>query len=322
MKKPKIIAIVGPTACGKTGMGIAIAKRVGGEVIAADSRTVYRGMDVGTAKVEGEGGGRGVKGEGQREEGWDVHRLFVKPPCTVEGIPHWGIDLVEPDEPFSVSDFQTYADEKIREICARGNVPILVGGTGLYIRAVIDRPNFGGAVPSAELRAEIERMTDNEIWEAIAALDPDAAAAIDDQNRRRLVRALEILRTNGGTLADHQEFGEPLYDALQIGIDIDREALYARIDQRVDEMVAKGLVDEVRVLMEKYGADSVAMTGIGYRQIVQFFEKKMSLRDAVLRIKYDTRHYAKRQETWFRRDARIVWVRSVEEAVGVVEGWA
>jgi tRNA dimethylallyltransferase len=157
------------------------------------------------------------------------------------------------------------------------------------------------------------------VLEEIAARDPDAAAEIDDRNRRRLVRALEILRTTGGTLAEHQEFGAPIYDALQIGIDVPREALYARIDQRVDEMIGYGLVDEVRKLLEQYGPESQAMTGIGYRQIADFFAKKESLRDAVKRIKYDTHHYAKRQETWFRRDPCILWVATIDEAEHAAE---
>ncbi|MFA6017937.1 MAG: tRNA (adenosine(37)-N6)-dimethylallyltransferase MiaA [Patescibacteria group bacterium] len=315
-KLPKILVVCGPTCSGKTGVGIALAKRFGGEVIAADSRTVYRGMDIGTAKPTadvdsppyqgGAGGGR-------------IESLFSDHPRMVDGVPHWGFDLVNPDEPFTVSQYQEYADKKIAEILDRGNVPIIVGGTGLYIRAIVDRPNFAGAAPDPLLRSELEAMSDNDLLEEIALRDPDAAAAIDDRNRRRLVRALEILRTTGGTLAEHQEFSEPIYDVLQIGMDVERSELFLRIDQRVDEMIGQGLIDEVRGLLERYGAESQAMTGIGYRQIADFFAKKESLRDAVLRIKYDTRHYAKRQETWFRRDERIVWVKTEKQAMLAVE---
>ncbi len=329
---PKIIAVVGPTCSGKTGIGIALAQRLGGEIIAADSRTVYRGMDIGTAKPEADvnrelspiyGGvglplrsSEGAKGGGG---GDSITSLFSERPRFVHSIPHWGIDLVNPDEPFTVSQFQAYADEKIGEILNRGNVPILVGGTGLYIRAVLDRPNFAGAVPSAEMRRELDGMSDNDLFEEIAERDPDAAATIDEKNRRRLVRALEILRTTGGALADHQAFETPMYDACIIGIDVPREQLYARIDARVDEMIGNGLVDEVRGLLAQYGAECQAMTGIGYRQIVEFFEKKTSLRDAVIRIKYDSHHYAKRQETWFRRDPRVLWVTSVDAALEIAD---
>jgi tRNA dimethylallyltransferase len=308
-KLPKILVICGPTCSGKTGVGIALAKAFDGEIIAADSRTVYRELEIGTAKPVAdkvlpllEGGPEGVLS------------LFAERPRVVEGVPHWGFDLIDPNETFTASEFQAYADQKIADILCRGKLPILVGGTGLYLRAVIDRPNFAGAAPNPALREELEAMTDNDLLEAIALRDPDAAAVIDDQNRRRLIRALEILLTTGGTLAEHRAFGEPMYDTLQIGMDISREDLYVRIDQRVDDMIARGLIDEVRNMITKYGNDAQAMTGIGYRQIGDFFAKKTSLRDAVARIKYDTHHYAKRQETWFRRDARIVWARNVREA--------
>jgi tRNA dimethylallyltransferase len=313
-KLPKILVVCGPTASGKTGIGITLAKRFGGEVLAADSRTVYRGMDIGTAKPEEDVDSR------QLAVGSSITSLFDHP-RLVESVPHWGFDLVDPNEPFTVSQYQEYADQKIAEILDRGNVPIVVGGTGLYIRAILDRPNFAGAAPDPALRAELDAMSDNDLLEEIAARDPDAAAAIDDRNRRRLVRALEILRTTGGTLAEHQEFGAPMYDALQIGIDVPREELYARIDQRVDEMIGHGLVDEARKLLETYGPESQAMTGIGYRQIADFFAKKEPLRDAVKRIKYDTHHYAKRQETWFRRDSRILWARTLAEAVRAAESF-
>ncbi len=320
---PKIVVICGPTCSGKTGIGLEVARRVGGEILAADSRTVYRGMDIGTAKPASDersllyqgGVGGGVAGS------MDIDVLFSDRPRLVESIPHWGFDLVDPDESFTVSQYQEYADKKIAEILERGHVPIVVGGTGLYIRAILDRPNFAGAAPDAALRAELDAMSDNDVLEEIATRDPDAAASIDDRNRRRLVRALEILRTTGGTLAEHQEFGEPMYDAFQIGIDVPREELYARIDQRVDEMIGHGLVDEARKLLEQYGPESQAMTGIGYRQIADFFAKKESLRDTVKRIKYDTHHYAKRQETWFRRDSRILWVKSAQEAVRAAESF-
>ncbi len=316
---PKILAVVGPTCSGKTGIGIALARHFGGEVICADSRTVYKGMDIGTAKSESDDNPPPF--QGGVGGGLSIDSLFSSRPRMVEGIPHWGIDLVDPNEVFTVSQFQEYADKKIAEIIARGNIPILVGGTGMYIRAIIDRPNYANTEPDAALRSELEAMTDNELLEEIASRDPDTASTIDDRNRRRLIRALEILRTTGKTLADRQEFAEPIYDALQIGITKPREKLYADIDLRVDEMIGRGLVDEVRVLREKFGDDCPGMSGIGYRQIVDFFQKKEQLRDAVIRIKYDSHHYAKRQETWFLRDSRILWVQNAAEAVGKAESF-
>ncbi len=296
--------MVGPTASGKTPAGIAIARAVDGEVICADSRTIYSEMDIGTAKPEG-----------KREWGEGGRMLGEETPLMVEGIAHWGIDIADPDETFTVSEFQEYADKKIAQIIGRGHVPILVGGTGLYIRAVIDRPTFAEVPPDPNFRAEIATLSNAQLFDEIAALDPDGAATLDEDNRRRLERALEILRGTGKTLADSRSFEPKKYDAILIGMDVPREELFARIDARVDVMVAKGLVDEVRTLLAKYGAEANAMTGIGYRQICEFLNGKSRLKDAILRIKYDSHHYAKRQETWFKRDARIVWVTSAQAAV-------
>ena len=314
MTLPKIIAIVGPTASGKTDVGIAVARAVDGEVIAADSRTIYRGMDIGTAKPMGK---RDWFPLLSKEGSGVVRGLGEEAALMVEGIPHWGIDMIDPDETFTAAEFQTYADKKIGEILKRGKMPILVGGTGLYISAVIDRPTFTDVPPNENLRAELATLSDNDLLEEIAAKDPDTAAVIDEKNRRRLERAVEILRESGKTLAEARAKAPAKYEALQIGIEVDREKLYERIDSRVDSMVAKGLVDEVRALRGKYGSDANAMTGIGYRQICEFLDGKMPLKDAIARIKYDSHHYAKRQETWFKRDERITWVKSAKEAVEV-----
>lgn len=301
---PKIIAVVGPTASGKSAVGLALARAFDGEVVAVDSRTIYRDMDIGTAKPVGE-----------RVLGGDLRQMAGEKPLMVEGVPHWGIDIVDPDEVFSVAEYQAYADQKIHEILERGRLPILVGGTGLYIRALLDRPNFTEVPPNESLRVELATLSNTELMAEIAERDPDTAATIDEDNRRRLERAIEILRATGKTLAETQKFDKPRYDALQIGIEIDREVLYARIDERVDTMIASGLVDEVRELRNRYGNNATAMTGIGYRQISEFLDGKTKLKDAVTRIKFDTHHYAKRQETWFKRDERIVWVRNAKEAI-------
>ena len=304
MALPKIIAVVGPTASGKTAVGIALARAFDGEVVAADSRTIYRGLDIGTAKPEGE-----------RLLGGDLKQMAGEKPLQVEGIPHWGIDIADPDETFSVAEYQKYADKTIDGILKREHVPIVVGGTGLYIRALLDRPNFTEVPPNDTLRVELATLSNAELVTEIAERDPDTAATIDEDNRRRLERAIEILRATGKTLAETQKFDKPKYEALQIGIDIDREELYRRIDERVDIMIASGLVDEVRELRNKYGNNATAMTGIGYRQISEFLDGKIKLRDAVARIKFDTHHYAKRQETWFKRDDRIIWVKTVQQAL-------
>ena len=252
---PKILAVVGLTASGKSSLGIQIAKEIGGEIIAADSRTVYRGMDIGTAKPVGEKSKSDLAIERQGQKNKNISELFSEKSLTVEGIPHWGLDLVNPDEHFTAADFKEYAEKKIEEILKRGNVPMLVGGTGLYVQGVIDNFTF------------------------------------------------------------EKTMGEPKYDALQLGIMIDREVVYDRIDARVDKMIAEGLVDEVRGLRDKYGCETKAMTGIGYRQICAFFDGYLKLRDAIAVVKLETRHYAKRQTTWFKRDDRIVWVEGFKEAM-------
>lgn len=313
MSLPRLLILIGPTASGKTAMSIALARAFSGEIIAADSRTIYRDMHIGTAKPQEDKPSLGAH--------VDIHAMFQEKPFMYEGIPHWGMNLRNPDETFTVSEFQTYADEKIREIIARGNLPILVGGTGLYVAAVVDRPSFAEVPPDPALRLELATKSNAELLEEIAERDPDTAEKIDVHNRRRLERALEILRATGMRLAEVQKRGEPLYDVRILGVDVPREVLYERIDARVDAMVAGGLVDEVRALRGKYGDSAPGMTGIGYRQMCSFLRGETSLRDAILLVKHDTRQYAKRQMTWFQRDARIFWVKDTQEALHNVQTW-
>lgn len=284
----KLIAILGPTASGKTGLGIEIAKKIEGEIIGVDSRQVYREMNIGTAKI------------------------------TSSGIPHWGIDLVDPDEDYSVADFKTYAEKKIDEILKRNHVPILVGGTGLWLSALIDNFDLTQTAGDPVLRAQLELRPLGDLFAEYKRLDPEGSETIDRENKRRVVRALEVCKITGKPFSKQQTKGEPKYDVLQIGLSVDRQELNLRIDQRVDEMIANGLVNEVRALKEKYGCEIDAMTGIGYRQICTFLEGKPSLGDAIQETKKATRQYAKRQMTWFRRDERIKWVSDLETVLEIV----
>ena len=304
--KPKVIVIVGPTAIGKTSVGIKIAKQINGEVISVDSRQVYRGMDIGTAKPSRE----------SDDSVESITDLFERP-YMIEGVPHWGIDLVEPDADYSVAEFKIFAETKIDEIVKRGHVPILVGGTGLWLRAVIDNFDLTQTAADPELRAELESKTKGDLFHEYKQLDPEGAEIIDKDNKRRLVRALEVTKLTGKPFSQQQSAGEPKYDVLQIGLRVDREVLNERIDQRVDEMIASGLVDEVRSLKDRYGCEIESMTGIGYRQVCAFLDGKESLEDAVKEIKQATRRYAKRQMTWFKRDKRIQWVDSSEDAIQI-----
>lgn len=283
----KILVIVGPTASGKTQLGIDLAHRFNGEVICVDSRTVYRGMDIGTAKS-------GVGGLGL-EVGMRM----------AEAIPHWGIDLVEPDEEYSVAEFKVYAEKKIEEIAARGKLPILVGGTALWVDAIVDNLDLPSVPPNPTLRAELEALSLEDLQKKLLDLDPDGGSVVDMKNKRRLIRALEVLEATGKSTQVMRQKGEPKYDVLKLGLDVPREELEYRINTRVDEMFKSGLLEEVLELKKRFG-NAPAMSGIGYRDT------------DVETIKKETRQLAKRQLTWFKRDPRIYWVKSAAVSVEIV----
>jgi tRNA dimethylallyltransferase len=236
-----------------------------------------------------------------------IHDLFTRP-YSVEGIPHWGLDLVDPDEEFSVSQFKTYAKERIADMHRRGKLPIVVGGTGMWIWALVDNLTLTDTPPNPELRAKLEARSLDDLFSEYKQLDPDGAEVIDRDNKRRVVRALEVTLATGKPFSAQMKKGKPLYEALQIGIEVSRDELFRRADDRVVEMVAHGLIDEVRSLKTKYGCEVNAMSGIGYRQICFFLDNKANLPAAIEDTKRATRAYAKRQLTWFRRDDRIIWI--------------
>lgn len=306
MKKlPKAVAIIGPTASGKSDIALKLAKKYKGEIISADSRTIYREMNIGTAKPP----------QDTRED--EVHEsiqdLFGGKKYVVDGIVHWGFDLVSPDESYDVHTYAGYAKEKIEDIIARGKLPIIAGGSGFYAKAIIDNPQYPENTVNQELRSQLDEMSLEEMCIYLQNIDGDAYESIDIQNPVRVKRAVEIIETSGKPWAEQEVENETYLNVLQIGINREREELYDRINARVDKMVAEGLVDEVRELKEKYGDDAPAMTGIGYRQIIKFLNGEMKLRDAIEELKRDTRHLAKRQLTWFKRDERIQWLDSFEE---------
>ena len=314
MALSKIIAVIGPTASGKTALGIELAKRFNGEIISADSRLVYKGMDIGTAKPK-----HGTSNEILNATTSSIQDLFRPKPYLVEDIPHWGIDLVNPDEDFNVSQFKACAEDRIAEIVKRGKLPIVVGGTGLWVDALIDNLTIPEVPPNAAIRAELELRGLDDLFAEYKRLDPVGAEVIDRHNKRRLVRALEVCRVTSKPFSSMQIKGRPKFDALKIGLDVEREALTQRIDNRVDEMIGNGLVNEVRALLKKYPADAIAMSGIGYRQIAFFLNGKANLAAAIEDMKRDSRAYAKRQMTWFKRDERIKWIKDFKEAQTLVE---
>lgn len=290
--KPKIVVVLGPTASGKTSLGVELAKEFNGEIISVDSRQIYIGMDIGTAK-------------------------------EVTPVPQWGIDLVNPDQEMTAAEFKEYADQKILEIVERGKLPILVGGTGFWIQAIIENLEIPAVEPDPALRSDLETKTVTELFEQYQELDPAGAEIIDSNNKLRLIRALEVSLKTGQPFSEQQSKGEPKYDVLEIGIGHDREVLYERINDRAQLMVDQGLVEEVRGLREKYGCAALAMTGIGYRQVCDYLKNvgtrhTLSLQDTIEQITKDTRHYAKRQLTWFRRDQKINWVEDVDQAKDLV----
>jgi tRNA dimethylallyltransferase len=278
---------VGPTAAGKTALSIDLAEAVGGEIVSADSRQIYRGMDIGTAKV--------TAAERAR-------------------VPHHLLDVVMPDQVLSLAEYQALAYAAIADIHARGRLPFLVGGTGQYIRAVIEGWSIPAVPPHPELRAELEAKASAEGAEALhgwlAALDSAAAARIDYRNVRRVIRALEVCLVTGQPITELQRKNPPPFDLLQIGVTRPRPELYARIDARVDQMMAAGLLDEVRRLdAAGYAWELPAMTGLGYRQIGEYLRAEVSLDEAIARIKQGTRRFVQQQYNWFRlTDPAIRWV--------------
>lgn len=283
----KLLVIVGPTAVGKTDIAILLAKRLNGEIISADSMQIYRGMDIGTAK-----------------------------PTLEEqaGIPHHLLDIVDPGQPFSVADYQTQARQKIEEIAARGRLPILAGGTGLYVRAVIDPYNFIPADTDWDLRARLRRQAQEAglaaLYQWLSEIDPIAAERIHANDERRIIRALEVYQTTGQPLSfwEQQTDKQPLYDLIMIGLNRPRAELYERINQRVDLMLEQGLLAEAQGLMAA-GLDEnfIASQAIGYKEFFAYLRGKESLAEATEKLKQGTRRYAKRQLTWFRADKRVQW---------------
>lgn len=233
---------------------------------------------------------------------------------VVEGVPHHLIDVAEPDEAFSVAGWKRLALKAARDIIRRGRLPIVVGGTGLYIRVIVDNLEPPAIAPSPRLRAGLESKTLSELRRLLKHNDPEAVKHIDLNNQRRIIRALEVAMMTGRPFLPQRKKGKPLFDVLQIGIDLPRAVLYRNIDERAELQIKEGLVDEVRGLFKHYDPLCPSLSAIGYRQIIEHLNGKMTLEEAVERIKFDTHAYARRQMTWFRRDGRIRWIRNPDDA--------
>lgn len=292
MKQPLII-LTGPTASGKTALSVALARRIGGEIISADSMQVYRHMDVGSAKVT-------------REE--------------MDGIPHHLIDVLEPEEAFNVTRFQEMAKAAVEEIRKNGHIPIVAGGTGFYIQALLYDIDFTENDGDMAYRHELEQTAAAQgpgvLHRLLREVDEPSANAIHENNVKRVIRALEFYKKTGTRISDHNEVErkkESPYSFAYYVLTMDRERLYERIDMRVDRMIEDGLVDEVKRLRAMgCTRDMVSMQGLGYKEILDFLNGEMSLEEAVYVIKRDTRHFAKRQLTWFKRERDVSWINQEE----------
>lgn len=292
-KKQPLIAVVGPTASGKTAVGIELAKEYNGEVVSADSMQIYKGMDIATAKPD------------EKE---------------MQGIPHHLISELEPASSFSVAEYVKLAQQKIVDIAARGKLPILVGGTGLYVSSLIDNINFDNAITDGSVRRklteEAEQIGNEAMLERLREVDPEAAEKIPAANLVRIIRALEVYEVTGIPFSRHKELNrmqDSRYNACMIGLTYkDRNVLYNRINKRVDIMLEKGLIEECRAVYENEKLGT-ACQAIGYKEFIPYFDGIKPKEECIDKIKQYSRNYAKRQLTWFRRDERIQWVEIEED---------
>jgi tRNA dimethylallyltransferase len=297
----KIIVVVGPTASGKTALALSLARRFGGEVINCDSRQIYREVEIGAAVEPGE---------------WRVARRgrSLRRVWFAGGVRHHLTNFLSPALTMSAAEYKRLAVAQIRAVLRRGRLPILCGGTGLYASAVIENFSLPEVPPDEAFRAATLARPADESVAALAAADPDYAARAG-RNPRYVVRALEVMRATGRTMTEMQQKGEPLFDALRLGVARPREELNERCERRFDLMMRAGLLEETRRLGERYGWQAPAATAIGHRQLGAFVRGEISLAEAVADAKAATRQYAKRQLTWFRRDSQIRWVEDEATAI-------
>ena len=296
MSKPRLVAVGGPTASGKTALSVALARAFDGEIINADSMQIYKNLDVGTAKPSAE---------------------------ERQGIPHYLLDFLSPETPYSVADFTAAADPLIRDITARGRLPLVVGGTGLYITSLLSGMAFAPEKTDPAIRARLQARADTEggaaLYAELQRIDPDYAAQVHPNNLPRVIRALELFEATGRRMSDQRREARPAeapYHALCLCLTCrDRAVLYSRIDRRVDEMVENGVLDEARQVYDHRDAYRTAAQAIGYKEFFPYFEGTANLTECTERLKQATRNYAKRQLTWFRRQNDAAWLYLDEEDV-------
>ncbi len=293
MQKPKVIVICGPTASGKTVLSIELAKKINGEIISADSMQIYKDMDIGTAKPD-------------REE--------------MQGIKHYLLDFVEPDTRYSVAQYKMDATNAIEEILKKKKTPIIVGGTGLYIDALIYGIEYTDMQIDEDYRNELDKIAQEQgtqkLYEMALKIDKQAMQKISPNDRKRICRVLEIYKATGKTKTEQEVESRKKgvkYDYKVFALNMEREILYNRINLRVDQMIEKGLIEEVKKLKEKYNKFPTAMQGLGYKEVVEYLEGKVTKEEMIEKIKMETRRYAKRQLTWFRKNKQTIWLDATKD---------
>lgn len=301
--KPIVYVIGGPTASGKSKLAVELAKKVNGEIISADSMQIYKEMNIGTAKVN-------------KEE--------------MQGVQHYLVDFVSPDERYSVSNFKKDAEKSIEEILEKGKTPIVVGGTGLYIDSLIYGIEFQNEEVDLEYREKLNKIADEKglesLYKKAQEIDPEAMKKISINDRKRIIRVLEIYHKTGKTKTEQElqsRKNEVKYEYKVFAITMDREKLYERIEKRIDFMIEQGLIEEVKQILEKYHTFPTAMQGLGYKEVVEYLEGSCTKEEMIEKIKKETRHYAKRQLTWFRKNKETIWLdgeKSTDENVSIILG--
>ena len=299
MTKPKVIVICGPTASGKTALSIELAKKINGEIVSCDSMQIYKDMDIGTAKPTIE---------------------------EMQGINHYMLDFVSPDERYSVADYKKQAKQAIREIIEKGKVPIVVGGTGLYVDSLIYEIEYQNIEFDEKYRKQLEERSEKEglevLYNEAKKIDPEAITKISQNDKKRILRILEIYNATGKNKTEQEKESrknEVEFDYKVYAISWDREKLYDRINQRVDIMIAQGLIEEVQKIYSKYNKFPTAMQGLGYKEVLEYLEGKCNKQEMIDKIKQETRRYAKRQLTWFRKNKQTIWLDGQEKIQNNIE---
>ncbi len=298
MKNKKLIVILGPTASGKSELAVKLAKKFNGEIVSADSRQVYKGMDIGTAKPTKK-----------------KQRL----------IKHYLIDIKKPSQHYTVAEYKKEAIKVINKIIKSGKIPFLVGGTGLYIKAVVDNLEIPEVKPDWKLRKKLESKIEKEglksVYEELIKADSEAAYIIDQNNPRRVIRALEIAIKTKKPFSQQRKKGETLFDILEIGLNPDKKILIENIKKRTTKMIKIGLVKEVKNLIKKYNKNLSTFDAIGYREIIEYLDGRITLAEAIENINKNTWHFARRQMTWFKKDKRINWIKNYKRTKKLVKSF-